>query len=385
MYESIHYFFTNQCIKSVIICCSFLLFNTCLKTQNLIPDSSFESNKFIPTNFSEINASKSWDKPSWGTSDLFCKCSTKKKIFSLVNVPENLMGYQYAHSGSCYAGLFSFSHGDYREYLQTSLSAPLEKDKYYLLTMYISLADYSRATVDQLGVCFLTNKVNYSNSNRITNLHPIYAKIENEVGKDTVRWHKITISYKSTGNESYLLIGSFEINKIRKTKIKAPKNVKTKINQTSDCDAYYYIDDVSLFEATNYSKTDSIVNVKQFILDTISKNIPFIFENILFDINKAFLLPISYSHLNVLIDYLNKNPKTKIKILGHTDNSGNENFNKILSEKRAKVVFDFLIKKGINKVRITYKGHGNSMPFATNETSMGMKQNRRVEFIIYEE
>ena len=224
-------------------------------SQNLIPDSSFENNRFIPTNFSEISASTTWNKPSWGTSDLFCKCATKKKIFSLVNVPENLMGYQYSHSGICYAGLFAFSHGEYREYIQTPLSTTLAKDKYYRLTMHISLSDYSRATVDQLGICFLINKVNYTNSNVITNLTPIYAKIENEIGKDTIKWHQINITYRASGGESYLLIGSFEINKIQKTKVKAPKTVKSRINQISERDAYYYIDDVSLIETSNYSQT----------------------------------------------------------------------------------------------------------------------------------
>lgn len=276
---------------------SFFLLISCqyLVAQNLIPDSSFENNKFIPTNFSEINASNSWNKPSWGTSDLFCKCATKKKIFSLVNTPENLMGYQYPHSGTCYGGFFAFSHGEYREYLQTFLAAPLEKGKYYLLTMYLSLADYSRATVNQLGVCFLKNKVIYTNSNVITNLNPIYTKIEDEIGKDTVTWHRVNITYKAVGGELYLLIGSFEINKIRSTKVKAPKIVKSRINQRSERDAYYYIDDVSLIETSAYSQIDSIASVNQILLDTISNRTTMILKNILFETNSSTLLLISYS------------------------------------------------------------------------------------------
>ncbi len=378
-----NFFLIRESIKCAI-CVFLLMCPMYLKTQNLIPDSSFESNKFIPTNFSEIRASISWNAPSWGTSDLFCKCSTKKKIFSLVNVPENLMGYQYSHSGSCYAGLFAFSHGEYREYLQTPLSAPLEKDKYYCLTMYVSLADYSRASIDQLGVCFLSHKVSYPNSDVITDLNPIYVKIEKEVGKDTVVWHRLTLTYKSIGGESFLLIGSFKVNKTQKTKIKAPKNVKTRINQISERDSYYFIDDVSLFEGTNYSKNDSIVMVEQLILDTLSSNTPFVFKNILFETNKAILLPISYPELVVLLDYLNKKPRAKIEINGHSDSKGNGDYNKTLSEKRAKAVVDFLTDKGIDKARISFRGYGNSKPIATNTTTLGMQQNRRVEFIIIE-
>lgn len=87
----------------------------------------------------------------------------------MVNVPQNPMGYQEAHSGTCYAGFFAHSHGAYREYMQTRLSEP-QKNKTYLFTMYISLADYVRAAIEQLGVCFLSDKIEYNSFNVITNL-----------------------------------------------------------------------------------------------------------------------------------------------------------------------------------------------------------------------
>ena len=53
--------------------------------------------------------------------------------------------------------------------------------------MYISLADNSRATIDQLGVCFLTSEVNYKSSDVLDNLNPIYLKIEDEMRKDNYK------------------------------------------------------------------------------------------------------------------------------------------------------------------------------------------------------
>src|SRR5688500_16990450 len=105
-------------------------------SQNLIPDSSFENNKFVPLEFSAINASNFWSIPTRGTSDLFCKCDRKTKIladkaYSLVDVPQNPMGYQFPNSGKCYAGFFAHAHGEYREYLQTPLTRSLEKGKTY--------------------------------------------------------------------------------------------------------------------------------------------------------------------------------------------------------------------------------------------------------------
>jgi OOP family OmpA-OmpF porin len=382
MFKSTIFFTLQHKIKSFGFLWFILMCFGHWQAQNLIADSSFENNAFIPTNFSEIGASKSWSKPSWGTSDLFCKCSSKKRIFSLVNVPENLMGYQYAHSGTCYGGFFAFSHGNYREYLQTRLSTTLEKDKYYLLTMFISLADYSRATVDQLGVCFLNKMVYYDNSNVITDLKPVSIKIENEIGRDTTKWHKIRVVYKSLGSESVLLIGSFDVNRIQRTRVKAPKNVSSRINQRSERDSYYFIDDVSLMEITNFYEMDSVVNVRNILVDTTLKSNTVILKNILFETNEAKLLPLSYSNLDIMAEYLNKNPKSIVEIAGHTDNTGNETQNQLLSENRARAVLTYLLMKNIDKSRISYKGYGSSKPIATNETLEDRKINRRVEFII---
>ena len=53
--------------------------------QNLVADSSFEKNKFIPTTYSAIDASYSWSSPSRGTTDLFCTCNKKDIKISRVN------------------------------------------------------------------------------------------------------------------------------------------------------------------------------------------------------------------------------------------------------------------------------------------------------------
>ncbi|MES2133330.1 MAG: OmpA family protein [Bacteroidota bacterium] len=358
--------------------------------QNLIPDSSFEKNKFIPMDFSALNASYSWSIPSWGTSDLFCKCDRKTKessdkIYSEVDVPQNTMGYQYPHSGTCYAGIFVFSHGNYREYLQTALKEPLKKNKTYLFTMYISLADYSRISIDQLGVCFLTNKADYHSSDVITDLSPVYINIEHEVGNDVKDWHRVTATYKSHGGESYLLFGSFDINKIKKTKLSAPKEIKSRINQKIERDAYYFIDDVSLVETSLNEQMDTTLNSEQEPAKTISPDSLFVLKNVLFNTNETILLPPSYPELNVIVEYLKKNPQTHIEIFGHTDNSGNETANKKLSTGRAKAVASYLISGGIDKDRIKYNGYGSLKPIATNNTEEGKQQNRRVEFIINKE
>lgn len=367
-------------------CFLLLLFVCFARAQNLIPDSSFENNRVIPVDFSAINSSNSWNMPTQGTTDLFCISNLRKqKKYSMVDVPQNPMGYQFAHSGTCYAGLFAFSHDDYREYLQTPLLTPLEKGKTYVFSMYISLADYARAYIDQLGVCFLTHKVTYSMSNVISDLNPVYINITG-VGKDVKNWHKVSVTYKALGGESYLLLGSFEINTIKKTKIKAPKEVKSRINQTSERDAYYFIDDVSLVETTIVVKEEPtpppIVKTELDTLEKIPADTALVLKNVLFKSGKAILLPSSYADLDKMVEYLNKNSNLKIELSGHSDNTGSEVINQKLSAERAKAVADYLIKKHVDRQRITTVGYGSTKPLVPNDSEENKQQNRRVDFVL---
>jgi len=105
-------------------------------------------------------------------------------------------------------------------------------------------------------------------------------------------------------------------------------------------------------------------------------------NNIYFDIDKADLLPQSTADVEMLWRFLMLNPHVSIEIGGHTDNTGNEQANQMLSENRAKAVRDFLVNKDIPPNRITVKGYGQSVPVADNETEEGRRLNRRTEFRI---
>ena len=69
-------------------------------------------------------------------------------------------------------------------------------------------------------------------------------------------------------------------------------------------------------------------------------------------------------------------------MLGYTDNIGDEESNIQLSEERAGSVTQYLINKGINKDRISYKGYGSKNPITNNDTEQEKEKNRRVEFIL---
>lgn len=102
-----------------------------------------------------------------------------------------------------------------------------------------------------------------------------------------------------------------------------------------------------------------------------------------FETGKATLLNSSFEFLDQLTEILKKYPNHKLKIGGHTDSIGDSETNQILSQNRAKTCYDYFIKNGIAKERLSYKGYGEKEPIATNKYKAGREKNRRVEFELY--
>lgn len=105
-------------------------------------------------------------------------------------------------------------------------------------------------------------------------------------------------------------------------------------------------------------------------------------SGILFATNSSTLSDASKSALRNFATSLKANPDTYIKIIGHTDNTGKVDYNQVLSEKRAKSVYDYLMMQGISTDRMTYEGKGIHQPIASNDTPEGRALNRRVEILI---
>lgn len=107
-----------------------------------------------------------------------------------------------------------------------------------------------------------------------------------------------------------------------------------------------------------------------------------ILKNIFFDSGETTLRSESFSELDRLIRFMEQNPSIRIEISGHTDNKGGYSANRNLSEKRAKVVSNYLKAKKVKPSRIHSKGYWYRFPIASNNTEEGRQQNRRVEFKI---
>lgn len=100
-----------------------------------------------------------------------------------------------------------------------------------------------------------------------------------------------------------------------------------------------------------------------------------------FDFNKWDIKPKYFGLLYKVFRVLQMNPTLTVEIIGHTDDVGSEQFNQELSEKRANAVRDHLVASGVSPDRLTARGMGEKDPIASNKTSEGRAQNRRIEFI----
>ena len=90
----------------------------------------------------------------------------------------------------------------------------------------------------------------------------------------------------------------------------------------------------------------------------------------------------SITELQKVINYMKNNPELKIGIRGHTDNTGTVDYNMNLSIKRAEAVYNYLVNHGINPIRLSYKGFGQTEPAFPNDTEENRSRNRRIEFMI---
>jgi outer membrane protein OmpA-like peptidoglycan-associated protein len=105
-----------------------------------------------------------------------------------------------------------------------------------------------------------------------------------------------------------------------------------------------------------------------------------------FRFNKTELDPAGDPILEAVLAFLKEHTELKkIRIEGHTDNVGGEEFNRKLSEGRAASVRKWLVAHGVDASRLTSKGLGQSQPVDNNATEEGRRNNRRVEFHTEEE
>lgn len=147
----------------------------------------------------------------------------------------------------------------------------------------------------------------------------------------------------------------------KKTTANKTENVKTAIKKTSGLPP----------------KAEVKVEIKP-----VKSGEKYVLKDINFATNQYDLSSTSKKIIDEFVQFLKDNPSVKVAIYGHTDNEGDPQQNLVLSENRAKAVYDYLLETGIVAVRLTYKGFGATKPIDSNDTELGKSKNRRTEFEI---
>ena len=125
-------------------------------------------------------------------------------------------------------------------------------------------------------------------------------------------------------------------------------------------------------------------DLKNARIERVGEGIKITFDSgILFEINSSELQPVAKANIESLAKVLNKYPDTNILVEGDTDNTGAEDYNQKLSERRAQSVADYQKNFGVTGSRISILGLGELNPIASNDTDYGRQQNRRVEIAIF--
>lgn len=104
--------------------------------------------------------------------------------------------------------------------------------------------------------------------------------------------------------------------------------------------------------------------------------------DVLFDLNQAELKPAGQRTVERLAEFMQEYPERRVRVEGYTDSTGAADYNQQLSERRAEAVRNALMLEGIEPSRVELQGFGEQYPVASNDTSSGRQQNRRVEIVI---
>lgn len=319
--------------------------------QNLILNGDFEDFSKCPKGLHLQEKQKTLkfvSNPNQGSFDFFHECDDDK-------YPRYQWGTQSSQSGKGFVGIGVFLNKsvqteEVREYVQLELKDSLVEGNIYLFEMYLSLADKWHISINKLGVYFSNELIQINNTKVIPVLPDI---ISSDFYSNKIEWDLFSGDYIAHGGEKYVVIGNFN----------KDKNVQIKVVDSGpiiDNYVYYFIDNVSLKLNTNLSEGITLNNIN-------------------FKTGSAELLTSSNIELDKIVTVLETNVKYKVKIIGHTDNVGNETENIKLSKDRALEVLNYLVKKGVNKDRLSYYGLGSNKPIGDNEAEEGRAKNRRVE------
>ncbi len=299
-----------------------------------------------------------------------------------------------------------------RKFLQGQLLCPLEKGQLYEFSIYIKT---EQLRIRQLEVVFRDSVFFEKNNTALMGLQadislPLPANFQ------ASQWTKLKANYRATGQEKFILIGNFspdEASDIQpideKAFRKASRRYRPKMRLLCMVDqlSLQVVEgaapncDLEARRAAIYRDSFRHISPPPAPLPTAIKidSIPpspppppsiadikagkvIVLKNVNFQSGTALLIDASFQELQNIRNLLIQNPNLGFVIKGHTDDVGQASDNWQLSRERAKTVYDYLARNGVDKRRMRYEGFGETRPIASNATAAGRLLNRRVEIEI---
>ncbi len=197
-------------MKKLFILPAFLFHAFPAVTQNLIPNSNFETYNICPSNQGQTFRAVPWFDPAANLgsgSDYYNICAP---IASSVNVPNGGNGYQQPNSGNGFCGLYLYhaSIVDSREYISVQTTSSLAAGQCYFFSMYMNLSNNSRYTTEAIQVYFSATATTSLPMPGIMNVTPQLFHTPGNL-PDSATWILMSGTYIATGGEQYVTIGNF--------------------------------------------------------------------------------------------------------------------------------------------------------------------------------
>ena len=188
-------------MKRILTLLTCLLLWSMIKGQNLVPNPSFEDYLHCPSTVGQVDSMINWYAVSQ-TPDYFNSCASSS---TLVSVPYNFCGYQTAHYGGAYCGMFTYYPPNYREYIGIQLSNTLLIGQNYFVSFYLSLSHYHHMGTNKFG-CKLST-VPFIYNNLVPNNNAVF--YSDSIIRDTVNWVFIKGSFIADSTYNYIAFGNF--------------------------------------------------------------------------------------------------------------------------------------------------------------------------------
>ena len=370
--------------------------------ENLVPNGSFESVDKKPKRLGSVESATGWISPTGVRSDLFVDTKLEE-----IGVPDNIYGRETAHEGENYAGIVGFSYGDKmaRSYLMTKLDSPLKKDMTYCVKMYVSLAEASKYSSNNVGIHFSKKEMGTDSKVPLI-LEPSVLHRENDYATMSARfsWTEVCGVFVAEGGEKFIFIGNFDSNEDTRSERMKKDNGTEGIKAQQIVAAYYYIDDISvqLLDQEKGDKCDCAAGdegvayskmIYQKMFSVTDKTTPkelVEMQQVFYAFGKETLTTEGEASLNTIAEYMKENPTAKIQIKGHCNTLENEvsvedEKYADMDNRRIGAVMEYLKEKGIEESRMIPTRKRDEEPNteehkAEDDDETMQAKNRRVTF-----